>query len=310
MAVAASPLGGLGGSEPPLPTFLLPSCLIYPSQPVSLLQRSNGCSPLSLLPCAPPARCCLPVRSIVTVLSSLTACRSVRPSAGPSSVYPMGRWARAARARARVHCAASHHRVKGSIFPPSILDVMGRKAGGAGDSRTGGQGMHVCIGDECRAEREREGAREGGPLSALASHFLALPACCLHLVRPAGERCIGTSASKCPFGLHCPSIKSFARARRGTRERRQVRALSWFVHLKSILSPTTVFEVESSSDLISWPQSAPRRRSKVIIQANDELRFYRHRRPLLLPSRTGRASATRRATGVSSSVRPFLFFLP
>ena len=26
-----------------LTTFLLPSCLIYPSQPVSLLQHSNGC---------------------------------------------------------------------------------------------------------------------------------------------------------------------------------------------------------------------------------------------------------------------------
>ena len=157
MAVAASPLGGLGA---------VPLSQLFSFLRASFIRRSqfpfyNVRTAVPLFRCSlarRPARCCLPVRSIVTVLSSLTAC----PSARPPVRLPSIRWAdgHVQQARARVHCAASHHRVKGSIFPPSILDVMGRKADGAGDSRTGGQGMHVCIGDECRAERE--GWRAGG----------------------------------------------------------------------------------------------------------------------------------------------------
>ena len=213
MAVAASPLGGLGGSEPPLPTFLLPSCLIYPSQPVSLLQRSNGCSPLSLLPCAPTGSL-LPARSLHCYRTFVFDGLSIRPPVRRSVVRlsdgPMGTCSARPRPCA-LRCKSPSR--EGLNIPSLDPRCDGPKGRRRGDSRTGagGQGMHVCIGDECRAEREREGAREGGPLSALASHFLALPACCLHLVRPAGERCIGTSASKCPFGLHCPSIKSSAR---------------------------------------------------------------------------------------------------
>ena len=87
------------------------------------------------------AAACPFVRSIVTVLSSLTACPSARPPVRRPSI----RWAdgHVQQARARVHCAASHHRVKGSIFPPSILDVMGRKAGGARE--TVGRAGRACM---------------------------------------------------------------------------------------------------------------------------------------------------------------------
>ena len=50
-----------------------------------------------------------------------------------------------------------------------------------------------------------------------------------------------------------------------------------------------------------------RRRSKVIIQANDELRFYRHRRPLLLPSRTEQAQRAARRASHLQFVRFFFF---
>ena len=96
---------------PPLPLPLsqlfsfLPSCLIYPSQPVSLLQHSNGCS--LLRPSLPRsvrrslfAASLLPVRSIVTVLSVFDGL-SVYPSIRPSDRPPTAAAVCSARA---LHC--------------------------------------------------------------------------------------------------------------------------------------------------------------------------------------------------------------
>ena len=92
----------------------------------------------------------------------------------------------------------------------------------------------------------REGGREGGgPLSALASHFLALSVSLspTHSANARARALLGLRAmerrttrrriaSKCPFGMHCISIKASAptRARTsGVNGRRQVRGHCLFI---------------------------------------------------------------------------------
>ena len=152
MAVAASPLARwprrVGAPSPNFSPSFVPHLSVAASFPFTTFERLFPSFVAPLRAAGPLLPACPFVRSIVTVLSSLTACRSVRPSAGPSSVYPMGRWARAASARpCALRCKSpSREGLNIPSLDPRCDGPKGRRRGRQSDGRTG----HACMHSYCR----------------------------------------------------------------------------------------------------------------------------------------------------------------